>query len=226
MGALRINKTDGTSVFLDLSSYTSAKIKESYRNKTTLEFTKLTGGSDEWDVQRFETTPDCIWEWQMFAAYNAIAIAPIKYGYPNLGNTVEKYITYDASKFGTAAIEQALTDQQEDNIPYTERTAICTNVSSQDDATDIVDKLEIIKSDVEAEGAALASACAKAIADGETFTWPIINVICDSAECCTNSENAYVVAALSKQIDELGIIINWKHQYLWHDLVPAGPAQA
>lgn len=223
MGALRINKTNGTSVFLDLSSYVSAKIGEASFEQTILDFTKQDGGSELWSVQRFQTSPKCIWEYQMRVAYTAIAAAPIKYGYPDLGTNAQTYITYDASKFGTAAIEQALTDQQEDNIPYTEKTAICPKVTDADSAEALENEIDTIKAQATAESESLSEECAKAVDSGNTFTWPEIGIVCDSAACCTATADIYKNYLISKNLDSQGITIEHKHQYLWLDVSQGGP---
>jgi ubiquitin len=223
MGALRINKTNGTSVFLDLSNYVSAKIGEAQFERTLLDFTKQDGGSEIWSVQRFITSPECVWRYQMRVAYKAIAAAPIKYGYPDLGTQEETYVTYDASKFGTAALEQALTDQQEDNIPYTEKTAICPLVTDPDSAEALEEEINTIKDQATAESEALENECSKAIDAGNTFTWPEIGVVCDSAACCAATRNVYRDYLISKNLDEKGIIIEHKHQYLWLDVTTEGP---
>ena len=222
MGALRINKTNGTSEFLDLSNYVSAKIGEANFGFTILDFTKKDGGGEIWTVQRFQTSPKCIWEYQMKVAYTAIA-APIKYGYPNLGSSEQTYITYDASKFGTAALEQALTDQQEDQIPYTEKTAICPQVDSADKAEALEEAIKNIKDDAEAEADSLETECAKAVDSGNTFTWPEIGVVCDSAACCSATKQIYIDHIISKNLDNLITGIEHKHQYLWLDLTQEGP---
>ena len=159
----------------------------------------------------------------MRVAYAAIAAAPIKYGYPDLGSSAQTYITYDASKFGTAAIEQALTDQQEDNIPYTEKTAICPQVDSEDKAEAIENEIETIKDQAEAEASALSEECAKAVDSGNTFTWPEINVTCDSASCCEATSDVYKNYIISKNLDTLIERIEHKHQYLWLDIQQGGP---
>ena len=224
MGALRVNKTDGTSSFLDVSGYSQVDIKESNFKRTIISGIKISDGSEEeWAVTRFETSPVCIWEEQMKVAYNAIKEAPIKYGYPNLGTDVKDYVKYDASKFGISALQQALTNQQEDEIPYTERTAICTRVIDQTNADAIVNDIENLASEAADAAAAIKNECQAAVQAGNTYTWPN-GTVCDSEACCELQEGILKASIISSGLDSLVGDIEWKHQYLWLNLSPFSPS--
>jgi len=222
MGALRVNLTNGTTNFIALEGYSQAFITSSDTLRTIIRGVKLAGGQDDWVIVRFTTSPtETIWRYQMEVAYDLIAAAPIKYGYPNLGTSPNDYIKYDASKFGVAALEQALTDQQEDNIPYTEKTAICPDVLDPDQAGKLKDAISDVISEAKDETEALEEECAKAVDAGNTFTWPD-GTICDSAACCSTQAAIFKDQKIEDGLDSLGLRIEHKHQYLWKEISTEG----
>ena len=221
MGALRVNLTNGTTTFINLGpEYNEVLIEEATTTYTTI---RANGpNSDVWALFRYQTSPKCIWEGQMDVAYTAIAAIPIEYGYPNLGSDKNQYIKYDASKFGVSALQQALSGQVEDEIPYTERTAIAENVTSVDEAEKMVAELETARKDIEQETKSLAAKCSDQISDGNTFTWPN-GVVCSTPECCEVTKDEYIAEQLIPLVKNVVGPISWKHQYLWENVQSGGP---
>ena len=222
MGALRINLTNGTTTFINLGpEYNEVFIEQADITKTVI---RANGpNSDVWSINRFQTNPKCIWEGQMNVAYTGIAAIPIEYGYPNLGTDKNEYIKYDASKFGVSALQQALSGQVEDDIPYTERTAIADNVTSVEEAEKMVAELETVRKDIEQEAESLAAECADQVSQGNTFTWPN-GTICSTPECCQVTKDEYIAEQLIPLVKNVVGPISWKHQYLWEAVQSGGPS--
>ena len=222
MGALRVNLTNGTSTFINLGpEYNEVLIEEATTQLTVI---RANGqNTDVWSINRYQTTPKCIWEGQMNVAYTAIAAIPVEYGYPNLGTNKNEYIKYDASKFGISALQQALSGQVEDEIPYTERTAIAENVTSVEEAEKMVAELEAARKDIETEAEELASECQDEVSNGNTFTWPN-GVICSTEACCQVTKDEYIAEQLIPLIKNVVGPISWKHQYLWEAVQSGGPS--
>ena len=223
MGALRINLTDGTSTFIDLTGATSVAVQQS----TVVQFDINVSGT-VYTVKRFltENTDDsgatingAIWEGQMLGGYTAIAADPIRYGYPNLGSNLNTYIQYDDEKFLAAAIDSALSNVAEPAV-LSNRTARAINVQSDSDgkatAGAITDALDDCKSEAETE----RDDCLKAVADaacsgGFDFTNPPLdlNCPCDDTACCYAAETQYIRACISTTLD--AVPLKWEHQYLF-----------
>jgi len=222
MGALRINLTDGTSTFIDLSNATSVNVANCNEQK----FTIIVDGQG-YDVIRFDTTgnlgDEVIWTWQMLAAYVCIAADPIRYGYPNLGNNYETYIQYDDEKFLASAIDSALSNIAEPAV-LSNRTALAIDIVSSDEAKDLGEQIDNERANCEDEASILTEDCEKAVTDPACvngFDFGGIICSCGDAACCEATKQTYIKNCLSGVLD--GIRIDWKHQYLFKTVTNEGP---
>jgi len=218
MGALRINLTDGTSTFIDLTSATNVAVANSDTQQFVIEVdgnpnvVKRFGTKNPEDGSGFNNT---IWEIQMGVAYTAIAADPIRYGYPKLGTDMNTYIQYDDEKFLAAAIDSALSNIAEPAV-LSNRTAIATQVIDSDIGKALMAQIEDTKNDCENESQAERDACIKAVEDAACsggYDIGGITCACGDTACCQSTESIYYRNCMSEVLD--GIYVEWKHQYLF-----------
>jgi hypothetical protein len=234
MGALRIDKVDGTSDFIDLSGFSSVSF-EAFANQTRLTLTPIAGGSNTTvEIERFRTQPqDSVWVYSSDAAYIAISKLPIEYGYPNLGTDPNTYREYDAVKIATNAIQAALGSSSSDEIVYSEITAIADNVGSIDDMKKLLDAIDTQQADAENARADTIAECTDTTENGNTYTGEGCN--CPSltpgqagvgganTACCEACGDAVYQSELLKIVDIAGPISK-KHQYLFDNVIVNVPA--
>ena len=218
MGALRINLTNGTSTFIDLTSATTVSVASSDTQQFVIEVdgnpntVKRFGTKNPEDGSGFNNT---IWEFQMAVAYTAIAADPIRYGYPNLGDQANTYIQYDDEKFLASAIDSALSNIAEPAV-LSNRTAIATQVVDSDVAKALIEEIDNGKSDCESEAENEKDACVKAVEDAACsggYDFGGLTCACGDAACCQATESTFYRNCISGKLD--GIVIEWKHQYLF-----------
>jgi hypothetical protein len=230
MGALRINKVDGTSTFVDLSGYAAADIENVNPEFTRIALTPIGGGSATTvTITRFAATEDSVWRKASEAAYIAIRTLPIEYGYPDLGNDLPTYMEYDAGKIALDAIQSALGSSTSDEIVYSEITAIADNATSKAAADKIIDQILTIESDAEAIEAETVKACIEETSLGNTF-----NSECGGSceplagpapnEPCCEAAGLTCKNDLLKQIVDVAGPISTKHQYLFASVDISSPA--
>lgn len=227
MGALRVNLTDGTSTFIDLTDSTLVEVLESNINSFIVRIIKPAGTTD-YTINRFKssigtTSEDITWPLSMNVAYTKIAINPIKFGYPNLGTDKNKYIQYDDEKFVAAAISSALNSSQEPAV-LSNRTAIDSAVSSQELGKKLVDQIMSDWDSIQAEADAIEAECKDTTDQGNTFTGS--GCECPSltpgqagvgganVPCCEACKNAYLADG-AETVTDIGGPIIWRHQYLY-----------
>jgi hypothetical protein len=236
MGALRINKVDGTSDFIDLSGFSSASL-ETFASESRITLTPIDPGIGNTvvTIERFRTQPqDSVWVYSSDAAYVAISKLPIEYGYPDLGTNSTQYREYDAVKIATSAIQGALGSSSSDEIVYSEITAIADNVGSIDDMKKLLDQIETQVNNAENLRADTIAECIDTTENGDTFTNSGCN--CPSltpgqpgvgganTPCCEACGDAVYQSEILKIIDIAGPISK-KHQYLFANVtVTSGPA--
>lgn len=231
MGALRINYVDGTSGFIDLSTALQVYVKESSVQSFTITVESPATTLNDYVVNRFETEnplgtiTKTIWDVQMQAAYTAISVDPIRYGYPNLGTALETYIQYDDEKFLAAAIDSALSNLAEPAV-LSNRTAIANEVSSET-AEEVETKILDAATACATEAQTLALNCTKEVGDpgctAPGFDFGGVFCSCGDAACCTATETAYMRSCLDEVLS--GISIKWKHQYLFVKPGEEAPAE-
>jgi len=222
MGALRINLTNGTSAFIDLSNASSVITKNHGFEVFQIEFTdSATATTQTWVVNRWQT-PDMvigkniIWEKMMEVAYNIIAANPIEFGYPDLGNSPVTYVAYDDNKFLSSAIDLALSSVGEPAV-LENRTAIYGLLQDADSAGEVVSEYFASVSSLEAAVKALKSDCEAVVAGGGSFTWPD-GYVCTSAECCIQHAVDYEAAGKAALLEPFIQGIKWRHQYLFEGI--------
>jgi hypothetical protein len=218
MGALRINLTDGTSTFIDLTSATVVSVASSDTQQFVIEVdgnpntvTRF-GTKNPEDGSGFNNT---IWEFQMAVAYTAIAADPIRYGYPKLGTDINTYIQYDDEKFLASAIDSALSNIAEPAV-LSNRTAIATQVVDSDLAKALIEEIDEAKDACSTEAETEKDACVKAVEDAACsggYDFGGLTCACGDTACCQATESIYYRNCISSKLD--GIIIEWKHQYLF-----------
>lgn len=227
MGALRINLTDGTSTYIDLTDATLVRSINNNAQRFSIEVQKLSGAVT-YDVDRFESSPgtasDAVtWTISMDVAYLKISIDPIRYGYPDLGSDPKSYIAYDDEKFIASAISSALDNTQAPAV-LSNRTAISSGVSSTDDGKSSVGEIQDVWANAQAEATAVQQDCIDKTGDGSTFT----GNDCDcpsltpgvpgpagqNVDCCQACADK-VLAGFKEQIAAIGGDIIWRHQYLF-----------
>jgi hypothetical protein len=226
MGALRINLTNGTSTFIDLTTATQVSVESSDEKKFAIGV-----DGNNYVVQRFGTknpedgsgVNDTIWEFQMVVAYTAIAMDPIRYGYPDLGGDYVTYIQYDDEKFLASAIDSALSNIAEPAV-LSNRTAIATQITDSDGAKALLDELNTVTAECENEASNLADDCAKVVADASCtsgYDFGGVKCDCDDAACCQATKAIYERNCVSGALD--AIVIDWKHQYLFESVGGENP---
>jgi len=229
MGALRINKVDGTSDFIDLSGFSSASLETTPENSIiTLTPIDPTLANTIVTIQRFKTSPqDSVWPSSSDAAYLGIAQLPIEYGYPTLGSDPNVYREYDAVKVATSAIQSALGSSSSDEIVYSEITAIADNVGSITDMKIILEAIDEIVAKSNDQAKTALSDCLATTEAGNTYTDNGCN--CEplgggiNEPCCEACSDAVLKSGLLQIIDVVGPISK-KHQYLFENVtVTSGP---
>lgn len=222
MGALRINLTDGTSTFIDLTSATEVSVANSDTQQFVIEVdgnpnvVKRFGTKNPEDGSGFNNT---IWEMQMGVAYSAIAADPIRYGYPKLGTDMNTYIQYDDEKFLAAAIDSALSNIAEPAV-LSNRTAIATQVIDADLGKALMAEIDNAKDNCTTEASTEKDDCIKAVEDAACsggYDFGGLTCACGDTACCQSTESIYYRNCISEALS--GIVIEWKHQYLFS---PAG----
>ena len=226
MGALKINKTNGTSTFIDMTGYSSVEIDVPSRDFTTIRCTKVDGsGTDEWAIQRYiAETGNTTWPLAYEAAYEAISFIPVYYGYPNLGNDWKNYAEYDIAKFANSAIDQALDGDTSVNIVYSEKTAIATNAIDEKDADALLNNILAGGKEIETESQSLLDECIDRVTTTpDPFTWPTTDCISTTTAECEVCKNEWLNTQLTSFITS-AVNIDFKHQYLFANVQAGGPA--
>lgn len=229
MGALRIDKVDGTSTFVDLSGYASAEIDDVNPEQTRIALIPTNGGPNTIvTISRFVATEDSVWRKSSEAAYTAIKEIPIEYGYPDLGSSLTTYMEYDASKIALNAIQSALGASTSDEIVYSEITAIADNAVTKEKADEIIDTIVQVISDADALETETLKECIEATTNGVTFNSPC-GGSCEplpgpesNGPCCEAAAIACKKDAL-KGIAAVAGPISKKHQYLFANVEVSGP---
>ncbi len=236
MGAIRIDKTDGSADFINMEGYSQATVAGATENLTQLDLIKLDGtGTDSIDINRFNTTDPAgdgvIWPLMMKAAYYKISIEPVEYGYPILGaldyTTYKEYIRYDVSKIGDNVLNTALSgDTSLDNV-WSERTAISNIVTSKDQGEEVIAEFETAFGDFDTARQAAIKACEADTGAGNPY-----NGACGDVEPldggvntagCEECANALFETQVAGILGNLGDI-SWRHQYIFADETE-GPAE-
>lgn len=230
MGALRINKVDGTSTFVDLSGYASADIESVNPEFTRIRLTPISGGPETIvTINRFVSSEDSVWRKASEAAYIAIRTLPIDYGYPDLGSDLTAYMEYDASKIALDAIQSALGASTSDEIVYSEITAIADNAVSKEKADEIIDQILTIEGEADVIQNETLKSCIEATTAGDTFNSPC-GGSCEPLAGPAANEPCCEAAALACKADALKAIpaaagpISAKHQYLFANVEVSAPA--
>jgi len=231
MGALRINLTNGTSTFIDLTAATEVSTAE--HNPTSF---IIKVDSTDYIVQRFgtENTDDSgatinnvVWENQMLVAYKAIALDPIRYGYPNLGTDYKTYIQYDDEKFLASAIDSALSNIAEPAV-LSNRTARASQVTTAEEGKALSEEIEKIGTACVDEAASVKDACIKAVTDpacvAPGFDFGGIFCACGDEACCYATQITYTRNCIDDLLDSLEPIV-WNHQYLFEGVSSEGPGE-
>ena len=228
MGALRINKVDGTSTFVDLSGYAAVDLENVNPVSTIIALTPIGGGpATTVTIQRFIASEDSVWRQASEAAYTAIRTIPIEYGYPDLGTDIVTYMEYDASKIALDAIQSALGSSTSDEIVYSEITAIADNAVSKAAAAKIIDQILAIESEALNIEADTIAECIDSTGSGNTFNSecggscePLAGPAANGP-CCEAAGEACKKAELLKILDVTPI--SKKHQYLFASVDISGP---
>ena len=227
MGAIRIDRTDGTADFVNMEGYSQAGISGANEDTTQLELVKLDGsGTDTIDIIRFQTTDPAgdgvVWAYMMKAAYVKIAVDPVQYGYPILANLdpneYKEYIKYDVAKIGDNVISTALSGNTNLENVWSERTALSNAVTGKAEGDTLIN-------DFIADWNTLTIARDTEIkdCDSETGAGNTYNGSCGSVEPldggvnlegCRECANAYFSTQVATLAEVLGTI-SWKHQYIF-----------
>jgi len=227
MGALRVNLTDGTSTYIDLTDAILVRSIDNNQQSFKIEVNKNTG-SIIYNVTRFNSSPGTssegvTWAIAMDVAYTKISIDPIRYGYPDLGSDPQTYIAYDDEKFLAAAIASALNNSQEPAV-LTNRTAISSGVSSTSDGKDLNSIIQDLWTEAQSEAAATLADCLAVTDDGSTFDGggcscpsltPGVSGAGGANEACCKACSDAILTAQKDVIAAIGGDIIWKHQYLF-----------
>ncbi len=237
MGAIRIDKTDGSADFINMEGYSQIAIANCNEEVTELQATKADGsGQDTINIVRFTTTDSfsgqkVIWPIMMKAAYYKISIEPVEYGYPILGaldyTTYKEYIRYDVSKIGDNVLNTALSgDTSLDNV-WSERTAISNIVTSKDQGEEVIAEFETAFGDFDTARQAAIKACEADTGAGNPY-----NGACGDVEPldggvntagCEECANTLFETQVAGILGNLGDI-SWRHQYIFADETE-GPAE-
>lgn len=227
MGALRVNLTDGTSTYIDLTDATLVRSTNNNANQFDIEVQKPSG-TINYQVIRFNSSPSTAsegvtWRIGMDVAYAKIAIDPIRYGYPDLGGSAEAYMAYDDEKFLAAAISSALDNSQEPAV-LSNRTAISSGVSGTAEGKDLVGEIQSRWADAQAESEAVRQECLDKTSNGNPFesedcdcpslTPGVPGPSGENTACCQACANK-VLSSAKEQIAAIGGDIIWRHQYLY-----------
>jgi len=223
MGAIRINFTDGTSYFIDLSTAASASISDAQEEFTRIQAVDLSNNTTDWNIVRFDGTPQLVWPKSLKLAYEAIASDPIEYGYPNLSGEWQKYLKFDIAKFANSAIAQALDGDQSIDVVYSERTAIATDIVDVADAETIEKTIDKIKDEGNNVYNTVLTECNTATNAGNNYDCSPEGGIVEPLNGGQNDAGCAACAQAKKNLilKEIGQVvgnIDWKHQYLFKEI--------
>lgn len=221
MGSIRVNLTNGSSKYINLDNSTTASVVDASRQSTTIDV-----DGNPYEIPRFETSNGgVIWQISMEVAYTAISATPIDFGYPVLASNLDPkaYIKYDVNKFGNSTLASALNaDAGNIDSVWTERTAISPLVTSEDEGESLLSKMQAEFKDGESEAFNILAECKAETASGSTYIGPNcvvepINGGVNDAGCqeCSDSFLSTVKSNVAARAGE----IEWKHQYLFGDLI-------
>ena len=235
MGALRINLTDGTSTYIDLTNATAVSVSSSSASSFVID-----KDGALYTVNRFATANPAdgsgdngvIWTDQMGVAYDCIAADPIRYGYPNLGATAATYIQYDDEKFLAAAIDSALSNTSEPAV-LSNRTALAHTITDNAAAKAANSAITTAVSGCDTDATTMVAACIKAVNDAGCVApgYDVSNpgsdaryCSCADEACCNSNLEMYTSICLTEALDAYPI--QWRHQYLFASVaVPEEPAE-
>jgi len=226
MGTLRVNLTDGTSTFISFQNVASVNAISPDDQIAVIQCTEVGGGNVDYAIERYKAADaNILWPLMQEVAYIAISINPIEYGYPQLGSNAEAYREWDQAKFATSAVQQALSGQESDEIPYSERTAIAINVIDENTANELKSELESIKSAAEQQRDNTIQDCQDETGAGQTYNGPggpcpPLNGGQNDPCCALAGEEIYneIIAKATDLVE-----IEWKHQYLFEQVQAGGP---
>ena len=229
MGALRINLTDGTSQYIDLTSAVGVNVVSSNPQEFVINV-QDSAGNTNYDIKRFQTknpedgsgVNNVVWECQMLVAYTAISLNPIRYGYPDLGDDPFIYTQYDDEKFLAEAIASALSNTGEPAV-LSNRTARAHQITTCTEGSDALKAITKITEDCVSEAETLESGCVKAVEDPACeggFNFGGIICDCGDTACCEATKITYIQNCVDSQIENAGLNfdIRWDHQYLFKSI--------
>ena len=227
MGAIRIDRTNGTATFVNMDIYSQAVVANANEGETTLQCEKADGsGSDSMNIVRFNTTDPAgdgvVWPYMMKAAYIKIAVDPVEYGYPILGTldpgSYEEYIKYDVSKIGDNVISTALSGSTSLENVWSERTALSNAITDKGQGDTLISTFESDFSDLETERDTEIKDCDSETGAGNTYNGPCGTVEpLDgglNSEGCRECLNSYFNTQVSTLSEILGDL-SWHHQYIF-----------
>lgn len=224
MGAIRVNFRNGTSTFLNFDTLVSAFVESAEMDFTRLRGEDISGGNTDYNIIRFIAgQSNVVWPKAMKVAYEAISADPIEYGYPNLGTTWQDYLKWDVAKFADSAIAQALDGDQSMNVVYSERTAIATQVASEQDAEGLLEAIDKFKAEADQIFTEVNGACLDETSIGNNFDCSPEGGIVEPLNGGVNTAGCDACAqakkeAILKLIGAAVGTIEWKHQYLFEQI--------
>ncbi len=224
MGAIRVNFRNGTSTFLNFDTLVTAFVESAEEDFTRLRGTDISNNNVDYNIFRFIAgQSNVVWPKAMKVAYEAIAVDPIEYGYPNLGSTWQDYLKWDVAKFADSAIAQALDGDQSMDVVYSERTAIATQIIDEKSADDLLDAIAKIKTEAQDVFDNVNDECQDATNNGNNYDCDPeggivepLNGSVNQAGCieCAQAKKDAVLAGIGAAVGK----IEWKHQYLFEQL--------
>ena len=138
-------------------------------------------------------------------AYRYIALFPNETGYPDLIANAVSYLNIDGQKSMARIVEKlTLSDTAVADFSLIYSWSVGGGSLATDEFKAITEQLDEAASMAEDDGEQRNQECDEAIGQGNTYTWPAVtdasgnivfeSVTCDSASCCTETANAYIIA--------------------------------
>jgi len=223
MSSIKVNLTGGDSYFIPTGSFVPTNINATF---DATEF-EINGQSNTITNYIIDSTDQRNWPMCLNYAYQMIALNPSEYGYPDLGINLSlkfendgalEYLKLDNSESMSRVIKSL---QSSDTASVDFSLIYSWNESasnlSADDEKALSSAIEDVKTNIDAEVAALAEACE----EGLPYTWPD-GKVCTTVACCQSYADEYKLSQMQDPKGEImqlykdaGIdgIIEKKHIY-------------
>ncbi len=172
------------------------------------ERTQFSWGGQNYAIDNYRVDPNeslVNWVAGIDIAYGYISLFPNETGYPDLNANAAPYLALDGQKSMARIIEKlTLSDTAVADFSLIYSWSVGGASLSTDEFKAFSEQLEEAAAEAQDEGEQRQTECVAEITAGNTYTWPAVtdasgnivfeSVTCDSASCCEETKDAYVLA--------------------------------